>query len=150
MKELDFVVIGSGIAGLSFAIKAAKHGRVAIITKRQGVDSNTAWAQGGLAWRGQYNVFDARLHTYFAGHERVPGPKQTRPDWLAAWGPGPAGEQESMLLTGPAAKTLTVEGTTQAALLQQLGRLYLPDQLRGDPKQPGPPGANLAGLGIFK
>ena len=49
MKEFDFVVIGSGIAGLTFAIKAARHGRVAIITKRQGVDSNTAWAQGGVA-----------------------------------------------------------------------------------------------------
>ena len=49
MKEFDFVVIGSGIAGLTFAIKAAKHGRVAIITKRKGVDSNTAWAQGGVA-----------------------------------------------------------------------------------------------------
>jgi len=49
MKEFDFVVIGSGIAGLTFAIKAAKHGRVAIVTKRKGVDSNTAWAQGGVA-----------------------------------------------------------------------------------------------------
>jgi len=49
MKEYDFVVIGSGIAGLTFAIKAARHGRVAIITKRKGVDSNTAWAQGGVA-----------------------------------------------------------------------------------------------------
>src|SRR4026208_1975346 len=49
MTEFHFVVIGSGIAGLTFAIKAAKHGRVAIITKRQGVDSNTAWAQGGVA-----------------------------------------------------------------------------------------------------
>ena len=49
MKEYDFVVIGSGIAGLTFALKAAKHGSVAVITKRKGADSNTAWAQGGVA-----------------------------------------------------------------------------------------------------
>src|SRR3954465_8434970 len=49
MKEYDFVVIGSGIAGLTFAVKAAKHGSVAVITKRKGADSNTAWAQGGVA-----------------------------------------------------------------------------------------------------
>ncbi len=49
MKEFDFVVIGSGIAGLTFALKAAKHGSVAVFTKRKGADSNTAWAQGGVA-----------------------------------------------------------------------------------------------------
>src|SRR6185312_7162924 len=49
MKEYDFVVIGSGIAGLSFALKAARHGSVAVVTKRQGGDTNTAWAQGGVA-----------------------------------------------------------------------------------------------------
>src|ERR1700750_1536761 len=49
MKQYDFVVVGSGIAGLSFAWKAAQHGTVAVVTKRKGADSSTAWAQGGIA-----------------------------------------------------------------------------------------------------
>jgi L-aspartate oxidase len=49
MKEYDFVVVGSGIAGLTFALKVARHGSVAVITKRKGADTNTAWAQGGIA-----------------------------------------------------------------------------------------------------
>ena len=47
--QADAVVIGSGIAGLTFALKAVTHGSVAVVTKRKGVDSNTAWAQGGIA-----------------------------------------------------------------------------------------------------
>ncbi len=49
MKRYSYVVIGSGIAGLSFALQAAQHGSVAIITKAARSDSNTAWAQGGIA-----------------------------------------------------------------------------------------------------
>ena len=49
MTRSDFIVIGSGIAGLSFALKAALHGRVALVTKRARAESNTAWAQGGIA-----------------------------------------------------------------------------------------------------
>jgi L-aspartate oxidase len=42
-------VVGSGIAGLSFAIKAAKYGTVALITKKSRPESSTNWAQGGIA-----------------------------------------------------------------------------------------------------
>ena len=44
----DFLVIGSGIAGLSFALKAADHGSVIVLSKGKAIDSNTAWAQGGI------------------------------------------------------------------------------------------------------
>ncbi len=49
MRAYDYLVIGSGIAGLSFAHKAAANGRVALITKRTLEESNTAYAQGGVA-----------------------------------------------------------------------------------------------------
>ncbi len=48
-KNVDFLVIGSGIAGLSFALKAAKHGKVLIVTKSNEDESNTKYAQGGVA-----------------------------------------------------------------------------------------------------
>lgn len=47
--QSDFLVIGSGIAGLTFAIHAAKHGSVTVITKGKAIESNTAWAQGGIS-----------------------------------------------------------------------------------------------------
>ena len=48
-KESDFLVLGSGLAGLLFALRAAEHGRVAVLTKKARADSNTSWAQGGIA-----------------------------------------------------------------------------------------------------
>jgi L-aspartate oxidase len=48
-RNCDFLVIGSGIAGLSFALKAAKHGKVLIVTKSNEDESNTKYAQGGVA-----------------------------------------------------------------------------------------------------
>ncbi|MCU0778384.1 MAG: L-aspartate oxidase [Akkermansiaceae bacterium] len=45
----DFLVIGAGVAGLSFALRAARHGPVIVLTKGGAYESNTAWAQGGIA-----------------------------------------------------------------------------------------------------
>src|SRR5438874_13339062 len=48
-RVFDFLVLGSGIAGLSFALKVAPRGRVAIVTKKDQAESNTNYAQGGIA-----------------------------------------------------------------------------------------------------
>lgn len=48
-KKYDFLVIGSGIAGMSFALKVAHKGKVAILCKTQMAEANTHYAQGGVA-----------------------------------------------------------------------------------------------------
>ena len=49
MQSYDFLVLGSGSAGLSFALRVCEKGRVALVTKKDRTDSNTNWAQGGIA-----------------------------------------------------------------------------------------------------
>ncbi|XP_023516125.1 L-aspartate oxidase, chloroplastic-like [Cucurbita pepo subsp. pepo] len=48
-KYFDFVIIGSGVAGLRYALEVAKHGSVAVITKAEPHESNTNYAQGGVS-----------------------------------------------------------------------------------------------------
>ena len=63
MKRFDFLVLGSGIAGLFFALKVAPHGRVAVVTKKQSADSNTNYAQGGIAAvMGKDDSFASHIH----------------------------------------------------------------------------------------
>ncbi|NUM31391.1 MAG: L-aspartate oxidase [Bacteroidetes bacterium] len=74
MKTLktDILVLGSGIAGLSFAIKAAKLGKVCIATKAACAESNTRLAQGGIASvQGKDDSFKSHIQdtlTAGAGH----------------------------------------------------------------------------------
>jgi L-aspartate oxidase len=49
MKTFDFLVIGGGIAGLTYALRVADHGSVGILFKKDAVSSSTLWAQGGIA-----------------------------------------------------------------------------------------------------
>ena len=49
VKKFDFLVIGSGIAGMSFALKVAHKGKVALVCKTTLEDANTYFAQGGIA-----------------------------------------------------------------------------------------------------
>lgn len=49
MHQFDYLVLGSGIAGLTFALQVAPQGKVAIITKKDRAESNTNYAQGGIA-----------------------------------------------------------------------------------------------------
>ena len=98
MDRVDFLVIGGGIAGLSAAIRLAKVGRVLVVTKEELAESNTAYAQGGIAVA-MGGDEDVALHledTMAAGDGLVnreaaavlveQGPK--RVEELLAWGTG--------------------------------------------------------------
>ena len=71
--ETDFLVIGSGVAGLTYALKMAKHfpeKQVVVITKTSADETNTKYAQGGIAgvWDEENDSYDKHIEdTLIAG-----------------------------------------------------------------------------------
>ncbi len=74
--QTDFLVIGSGSAGLSFALKAARFGQVALVTKREIAESNTRLAQGGIAsvWESG-DSFDQHIQDTLASGDGLCNPE---------------------------------------------------------------------------
>ncbi|MGW8326157.1 MAG: FAD-binding protein, partial [Desulfobacterales bacterium] len=67
INKTDFLIIGSGVAGLTFALKVAEFGEVALVTKKGIMDSNTSHAQGGIASVfGKLDSFDFHIQDTLA------------------------------------------------------------------------------------
>ncbi|CAB5090147.1 L-aspartate oxidase (EC [Olavius algarvensis associated proteobacterium Delta 3] len=71
----DFLVIGSGIAGLSFSLKVARYGTVALVTKKAAMESSTNLAQGGIASvMSQIDSFDLHIQDTLASGDGLCNP----------------------------------------------------------------------------
>jgi L-aspartate oxidase len=124
MERFDFLVIGAGIAGLSAAIRLADAGTVLVVTKEELAESNTAYAQGGIAvaMGGEEDIALHLEDTMAAGDGLVKreaaavlveqGPK--RVEELIAWGTafdrdanGQNGESGELLRTREGAHSLS-------------------------------------------
>ena len=112
-ERVDFLVIGAGIAGLSAAIRLASVGRVLVVTKEELAESNTAYAQGGIAvaMGGEEDVALHLEDTMAAGDGLVnreaaamlveQGPKRVEEllEWGTAFDRYPAGEGGELMRT---------------------------------------------------
>ena len=69
MNKYDVIVIGSGLAGMSAALRLAEHCKVALVTKHELLDGASSWAQGGIAavMEGSDSVADHIRDTHVAG-----------------------------------------------------------------------------------
>ncbi len=73
--KTDILIIGSGVAGLMFALKVAEHGTVALVTKKAAMDSNTNLAQGGIATVfGETDSFDLHIRDTLASGDGLCNP----------------------------------------------------------------------------
>ena len=95
-KKYDFVVVGGGIAGISFALKASKFGKVALLCKTTLEESNTSFAQGGIATvmyppdNYEKHIEDTLIagdgHCWLPAVEQVVKNARTQIDQLLEWG----------------------------------------------------------------
>ncbi len=78
--QFDYLVIGSGIAGMSFALKAARSGRVALICKTLLPEANTALAQGGVAsvTNTEVDTFEKHIHDTMVAGDQLSDPEAVR------------------------------------------------------------------------
>ena len=77
--KTDFLVIGSGIGGLSFALKASEVGDVVIVTKKEDSESNTNYAQGGIASvMAKDDSFELHVHDTLRGGAGLCKPEVVR------------------------------------------------------------------------
>ena len=75
----DYLVVGSGIAGLCYALKVADHGRVSLVTKREVATTATSLAQGGIAAVAAVNdSFEQHLHDTMEAGAWLPDEKIVR------------------------------------------------------------------------
>jgi len=77
VRKYDYLIIGSGVAGMSFALKVAKTGKVALVCKSKMEEANTDLAQGGVATVTNLEVdnFDKHIHDTMVAGDWLSDPK---------------------------------------------------------------------------